>query len=97
MGVDPSQPHRGRLRGNDAVWDPRERIWRWADTGTPVDDARPCWFCARRPIGGKDACLAHLDGVTSACCGHGRDVGYILWPGQSAPGRWLAGVRLVDE
>ena len=98
MSVDPAQPHCGRLRGIDTVWDVVDRVWRWADSGAVIDRTRPCWCCGKPPVGDKDACLAHLpDGVTSACCGHGRDVGYIAWLSHDVPGRWLAYVRVVDE
>lgn len=35
-------------------------------------DDRPCIRCGNPPTPeGYDACLGHLEGVKSACCGHG--------------------------
>ena len=27
---------------------------------------------------GHDACIGHIDGAVSACCGHGMEKGYIM-------------------
>ena len=51
--------------------------WRWAATGRfmimgahPSDP--PCTVCHLPPTPeGFDPCLGRLEGVTSACCGHG--------------------------
>lgn len=41
---------------------------------------RPCPQCHQLPTKeGHDACLGHLKGVRSACCGHGVEDGYIVW------------------
>ncbi len=46
--------------------------WVYADGGKPVDEMRPCKKCGRKPTPeGHDACLGKMDGVVSACCGHG--------------------------
>jgi len=47
--------------------------WRYSDTGETMDDReRPCARCGRLPTKeGYDACLGYIEGVTSACCGHG--------------------------
>lgn len=48
-------------------------IWRYAD-GVAVDDdpMRPCPRCLQPPTPeGHDACLGHIPGCVSACCGHG--------------------------
>jgi hypothetical protein len=46
--------------------------WIYADNGRKVNDMRPCARCGKYPLStGEDVCLGHLDGVTSACCGHG--------------------------
>jgi hypothetical protein len=52
--------------------------------GTPLPsnpaDERPCVQCGQPPTPeGYDACLGHIPGVHSACCGHGVEDGYILW------------------
>jgi hypothetical protein len=39
-----------------------------------------CPKCHRkRSWRGHDACLGHLPGVVSACCGHGKGRGWITW------------------
>jgi len=60
--------HRGHLAylGDDEVW-------RYAD-GVELDDDpnRPCPRCGKPPTPeGYDACLGHIEGAVSACCGHG--------------------------
>jgi len=54
--------------------------WRYADTGELVEgNERPCVRCGEMPTEeGHDACLGTLDGVKSACCGHGVEAGYIV-------------------
>lgn len=47
-------------------------IWYYIDTGLPVDEVRECVRCGKIPTPeGYDACLGYIEGVTSACCGHG--------------------------
>jgi len=61
-------------RGHSIIW--ADGAWRYEDTFTPVaiEGERPCWRCGRMPtVEGYDACLGHIDGVTAACCGHGRE------------------------
>ncbi len=59
------------VRGHTIVYTGK---WVYADNGKPADDSRACPRCARRPTAqGHDACLGHLPGVRSACCGHGVD------------------------
>ncbi len=58
------------VRGHPAIWvyeDNREEVDHWD---------RPCARCGRSPIeaegqAGYDACLGHIPGAVSACCGHG--------------------------
>lgn len=39
---------------------------------------RPCARCGRYPsLDGDDACLSNLGRVMNACCGHGKNKGYI--------------------
>lgn len=46
--------------------------WLYADDDSPADVERPCVRCGRMPtIEGYDACIGYVDGVVSACCGHG--------------------------
>ena len=67
--------------GHDVVYDERTDTWRYEDTYTPVEieGNRPCWRCGRMPtLEGYDACLGYLDGVMSACCGHGEQPPMII-------------------
>lgn len=46
--------------------------WFYSDNGFIADDSRPCKRCGRMPTPeGYDACLGHINGATSACCGRG--------------------------
>ncbi len=46
--------------------------WIYEDTKQPIDTNRACSHCGRQPtIEGYDACIGHVPGVESACCGHG--------------------------
>jgi hypothetical protein len=67
------------IYGYDAEWN--GQTWVWSDTGAPVDEnPRLCPKCGRLPTPeGHDACLGRIPGVESACCGHGRQNGYIIW------------------
>ena len=59
----------GYQSGHKIVFDGR---WLYADTMTSISFERPCVRCGRLPTTeGYDACLGHIEGVTSACCGHG--------------------------
>lgn len=54
-----------------------ERVF--ADNGVSVGVGyRPCAKCSEYPTEeGHDACLGTLGNVINACCGHGRNKGYI--------------------
>lgn len=58
-------------RGHRIEWEEGE--WVYADTREPVEGSdRGCVRCGRLPTNeGYDACLGYLQGVRSACCGHG--------------------------
>ncbi|HVM30743.1 MAG TPA: hypothetical protein VM305_08275 [Candidatus Limnocylindrales bacterium] len=63
----------GYRRGHPIAWDGEQ--WRMED-GSPAED-RACPKCGQMPTPeGYDACLGHLEGVTSACCGHGVEDKY---------------------
>ena len=51
----------------------------FADNGVSVGIGyRPCAKCREYPTEeGHDACLGTLGNVMNACCGHGRNKGYI--------------------
>ncbi len=55
------------------------KTWKYVDTGEPVSSERPCARCGRKPINGEDACLGHIEGVISACCGHGMSNPIIVY------------------
>lgn len=59
-------------RGHEIVTDNFGREWKYADTLEPFDDSRPCKRCGKYPTPeGYDACLGHIPGAISVCCGHG--------------------------
>jgi len=67
----------GHSRGHDIYFDGEH--WRYADTNEAVGDNRPCKRCGRLATAeGYDACLGHIEGATSACCGHGVEAGYAI-------------------
>jgi len=44
----------------------------YEDTGDVVDHKRACIRCNKLPtVEGYDACLGHIKGAKSVCCGHG--------------------------
>ncbi|KKN77727.1 hypothetical protein LCGC14_0357010 [marine sediment metagenome] len=46
--------------------------WVYVDTCTPITVQRSCRKCRCMPTDlGHDACLGSIEGVVSACCGHG--------------------------
>jgi len=47
--------------------------WIFSDNDEMVKSSnRSCIRCKKRPTAeGYDACLGHIKGVSSACCGHG--------------------------
>ena len=64
-------------RGWPIEWNGRE--WIYSDTGLPDDGRRACRRCGRRPTPeGYDACLGFVEGVSSACCGHGVEPSFVM-------------------
>lgn len=61
-----------RFAGLELYLDTGERI-------LPTPDDRPCGYCKlKRTAEDHDGCLQHLNGVVSACCGHGEgELGYV--------------------
>ena len=54
-------------------------VWRYFDINGIDNGKRPCKRCGKMPTKeGYDACLGHIDGVKSACCGHGIQKPYIV-------------------
>lgn len=92
---------RGFIRGHPVAWDEVAQIFRYADTNEPAEgwggESRPCPQCRRLPgPDGHDPCLGTIAGAASACCGHGRHVGYVNWPGIPAPPGWFRGVCIAE-
>lgn len=55
------------------------------EDGVLVDDDpdRPCPRCGRLPTPeGYDACLGHIPGCVSACCGHGAHGPILIMDGE---------------
>jgi len=87
---------RGYLRGNVVEWDGNQ----WLTlTGKPAEDA--ILYCPTCDIAhlseDNDACLGRIPGANSACCGHGRHVGYVNWPGIPAPEGWVCGAYRLSS
>ena len=65
-----------QMRGHPVYWD--GAVWRYSDDGTlaPASggEERPCVKCGLVAEGdyGPDPCLGYIEGITGACCGHGR-------------------------
>ena len=71
-------------RGHKIYYDGSD--WRHVDNNELIDQNRPCKKCGLKPIklssdmgDDVDACLGILEGVKSACCGHGVEDGYIVY------------------
>lgn len=65
-------------RGHKIYFD-SDGVWKYVDTNTPDTNYRPCARCNRPPTKeGYDACLGKIEGVTSACCGHGVEEPYCV-------------------
>lgn len=64
---------KGWNRGNPIEYDWDRLCWVYSDNKVPLEnEERPCTRCGRMPTPeGYDACLGHIEGATSACCGHG--------------------------
>ena len=59
------------MRGHK-IYSHNGRDWFYADDSSIADDSRPCKRCGRKPTPeGYDACMGHVDGAISVCCGHG--------------------------
>ena len=67
-------------RGNLIIY--KNDAWVYED-GTPADIDRPCKKCGKMPTKeGYDACLGYVEGVSSACCGHGVEEPYVITKGE---------------
>jgi len=54
--------------------------WRYRDNHAPIDSyKRKCPRCGQyQTKNGHDPCIANLDGVLNACCGHGVADAYTM-------------------
>ena len=53
--------------------------WVYIDNGKPIDNNRPCKKCGGEPTAeGYDKCIGHIEGASSACCGHGVEEPYTV-------------------
>lgn len=65
------------IRGHEVFYDGTS--WRYADNTSPAGSDRTCSRCGQAATAmGYDACLGHLPGFASACCGHGRENPYFV-------------------
>jgi hypothetical protein len=47
-------------------------VWFYSYNNKIVDSKRPCKKCGKPPTPeGYDSCIGYINGVKSACCGHG--------------------------
>jgi len=67
-------------RGNPIEFDIDLQCWVYSNDRVKIHSVeRPCPRCGCMPTPeGYDACLGHIEGATSACCGHGIEEGYII-------------------
>lgn len=68
------------MRGHKIFFDNEDCCWKYVDDKSVADDSRPCVRCGKYPSKeGYDACLGHIEGAVSCCCGHGiKEEGYII-------------------
>jgi len=60
----------GYSRGHKIYYDGKN--WRYCDNNEIDNGLRACARCGKLPTpDGYDACLGYIEGVSSACCGHG--------------------------
>ena len=68
----------GFIRGHPVHFDGE---WRYED-GSAASHDRPCPKCGEPPTPeGYDACIGHVPGASSVCCGHGMGEPYIVREG----------------
>lgn len=65
-------------RGHEIGYSARKKQWVYCDTNKEYDDSRSCIKCGLYATEeGHDPCIAYLEGVKNACCGHGVKEGYV--------------------
>lgn len=66
-------------RGNEIYYD-KEGIWRYSEDNSKFDDSKPCKRCGNFPNkDGADFCVGNIKGASSACCGHGIEVPFVMF------------------
>jgi hypothetical protein len=67
-----------RKMGHQIRYNEEKSKWFYCDTEEECNYERPCVKCKKyATIKGHDPCIANLEGVTNACCGHGVEEGYV--------------------
>ena len=65
------------VRGHRIIYENGK--WIYADTKESIKINRACTKCGQMPTSeGHDACLGHIEGIVSACCGHGIEEAIII-------------------
>ena len=68
-------------RGHKIYYNDDIGEWVYSDDDSPATIERPCIRCGEMPTKeGHDACLGELEGVKSACCGHGIKPPIVIRP-----------------
>ena len=63
-------------RGHEIYF--KNEKWYYIDNNEEYKDQRPCKKCGHYSTKeGYDYCLGYIEGVTSACCGHGVEKPYV--------------------
>lgn len=63
-------------RGHEIEYDENDAVWYYTDNGFPLSSDRACKRCGRAPIDDHDVCIGYVEGLSSACCGHGITRGF---------------------
>jgi len=60
-------------------------IWKETRSAWEPEESEPCPRCGKaRTPEGYDACIGHVPGAASVCCGHGLVPPYIQFDGEAA-------------
>ena len=72
-------PAKSHSRGNE-IYCKNDGVWKYSEDDSIFDDSKPCKRCGNFPNkDGSDFCVGNIDGVTSACCGHGVDIPFVMF------------------
>jgi hypothetical protein len=67
------------IRGHEIFFDNDQREFLYSDSLGTIRADRACNHCGKQPTPeGYDACLGHIEGAVSACCGHGIDEKFVI-------------------